>query len=220
MPSAVVPLAGLPARFLVGALSQPQFPPDDLPEVALAGRSNVGKSSLLNRLLSRRNLARVSRTPGRTREINFFALGEQARLVDLPGYGYAAVGRSQRLVWDRVAEAYFQSRRTLRGVVLLIDLRRGLLPSDLDLIDYLAQRGIGFLPVATKIDKLNANPRRQALIELARSIDHSTRLSMTPPIPVSSLTGDGIAALWQQLEKVLGDAAIHSANPDQPENGT
>lgn len=199
-------LAGHPAQFLVGAVSRHQFPPDDLPEVAFAGRSNVGKSSLLNRLLNRRNLARVSRTPGRTREINFFAIREQVRFVDLPGYGYAAVGRDQRLVWDRVAESYFKERRCLRGVILLIDLRRGLLESDLELIAYLETRGIGFLPVATKIDKLNANPRRQSLLTLEKSLKEQTKLAMAPPLAVSSLDGTGIPTLWEQLERILAAA--------------
>ncbi|MBF0272759.1 MAG: YihA family ribosome biogenesis GTP-binding protein [Magnetococcales bacterium] len=197
--------AGLSSQFIAGAVSRQQFPPDDLPEVAFAGRSNVGKSSILNRLLNRRNLARVSRTPGRTREINFFLVGTQGRFVDLPGYGFAEVGRNQRLVWDRVAEAYFNERRSLRGVILLLDPRRGLLDSDLELIAYLEERGIGFLPVATKIDKLKANPRRQALMTLAGQIRESTRLAMAPPVAVSSLNGDGVAELWQHLEKILGD---------------
>ncbi|MBF0628982.1 MAG: YihA family ribosome biogenesis GTP-binding protein [Magnetococcales bacterium] len=197
-------LAGLPSQFLVGAVARQQFPPDDLPEVAFAGRSNVGKSSLLNRLLNRRNLARVSRTPGRTREINFFAVGTQGRFVDLPGYGFAAVGRNQRLVWDRVAEAYFTERRSLRGVILLLDLRRGLLDSDLELVAYLEERGIGFLPVATKIDKLNGNPRRQSLVTLTERIRTNSRLAMAPPVAVSSLNGDGLGELWQLLERILG----------------
>ncbi|MBF0416766.1 MAG: YihA family ribosome biogenesis GTP-binding protein [Magnetococcales bacterium] len=196
-------LAGHPALFLVGAVSRHQFPPDDLPEIAFAGRSNVGKSSLLNRLLNRRNLARVSRTPGRTREINFFSIRDQARFVDLPGYGFAAVGRQQRLVWDRIAESYFNERRCLRGVILLIDLRRGLLDSDLELIAYLETRGIGFLPVATKIDKLNANPRRQALLVLEKELKQQTKLAMSPPLAVSSLDSSGIPTLWEQLEKIL-----------------
>ncbi|MBF0614503.1 MAG: YihA family ribosome biogenesis GTP-binding protein [Magnetococcales bacterium] len=196
-------LSTQPAHFLTGAVSHNQFPPDDLPEIALAGRSNVGKSSLLNRLINRRNLARVSRTPGRTREINFFTLGTLARLVDLPGYGYAAVGQHQRLIWDRVAEAYFSNRRSLRGVILLIDLRRGLLPADLELIHYLEQRGIGFLPVATKIDKLNTNPKNQALRTLTQTLQQHTRLAISPPMPISSLTGTGIPELWQQLNQIL-----------------
>ncbi|MEO5347301.1 MAG: ribosome biogenesis GTP-binding protein YihA/YsxC [Magnetococcus sp. YQC-9] len=214
MNSATPSLAGQPSHFLVGALSGHQFPPDDLAEVAFAGRSNVGKSSLLNRLLNRRNLARVSRTPGRTREINFFAVGSQGRFVDLPGYGYAAVGAKQRMVWDRVAEAYFKQRRCLRGVILLIDLRRGLMDLDLDLIAYLEARGIGFLPVATKIDKLNANPRRQALITLEKSLKEQTRLAMAPPLAVSSLSGDGLAALWAQLEKILATEDASLATED------
>ncbi|MBF0165932.1 MAG: YihA family ribosome biogenesis GTP-binding protein [Magnetococcales bacterium] len=202
LPASIHP--GLPSRFIVGAVSRQQFPPDDLPEVAFAGRSNVGKSSLLNRLLNRRNLARVSRTPGRTREINFFTVGEHGRFVDLPGYGYASVGRTQRLTWDRVAGDYFSERRCLRGVILLLDLRRGLLTLDTDLVTFLEERGIGFLPVATKIDKLNANPRRQALLTLTRQLNETTRLAMTPPVAVSTLTGDGIGELWHHLTKILG----------------
>ncbi|MBF0126466.1 MAG: YihA family ribosome biogenesis GTP-binding protein, partial [Magnetococcales bacterium] len=195
--------AGMASKFITGAVASHQFPPDDLPELAFAGRSNVGKSSLLNRLLNRRNLAKVSRTPGRTREINFFAVGERGRFVDLPGYGFAEVGRGHRSVWDQVANAYFSQRRNLRAVILLLDLRRGLTEADQEVVAFLEARGIGFVPVATKIDKLNSNPKRQALLTLADGLRRTTRLAMTPPLPVSSLKGDGIGALWQQLEQIL-----------------
>lgn len=191
------------ATFLLGAVSAHQFPPEDLPEVAFAGRSNVGKSSLLNRLLNRRNLAKVSRTPGRTREINFFEVGAAGRFVDLPGYGFAAGGgASQRSVWDRVADAYF-TRRSLRGVILLLDLRRGFMESDAEVVAFLEARGIGFLPVATKIDKLSGNSRRQALAQLTGRLRQETRLAMAPPLPVSSLNGDGLPELRRQLGAIL-----------------
>ncbi|MBF0294948.1 MAG: YihA family ribosome biogenesis GTP-binding protein [Magnetococcales bacterium] len=195
--------AGMAARFLTGAVESRQFPPDDLPELAFVGRSNVGKSSLLNRLLNRRNLAMVSRTPGRTREINFFAVGQGARFVDLPGYGHAAVAAGQRATWDRLADAYFSSRRNLRAVVLLLDARRGFTGLDAGAVEFLEARGIGFLPVVTKIDKLNANPRRQALLALEAELRSNTRLAMAPPVPVSVLRGDGIPELWRHLERIF-----------------
>ncbi|MEO5331481.1 MAG: ribosome biogenesis GTP-binding protein YihA/YsxC [Magnetococcus sp. YQC-5] len=195
--------AGLTAKFITGAVAAHQFPPDDLPELAFAGRSNVGKSSLLNRLLNRRKLAKVSRTPGRTREINFFAVGEQGRFVDLPGYGYARVSQDQRSVWDQVADAYFSNRRCLRAVVLLLDLRRGFIGSDQEVVTFLEARGIGFLPVATKTDKLNSNSRRQALSALTTQLQQTTRLAMAPPVAVSILNGDGIPELWQHLGQIL-----------------
>lgn len=202
--------AGLASKFITGAVAPHQFPPDDLPELAFAGRSNVGKSSLLNRLLNRRNLARVSRTPGRTREINFFSVGEHGRFVDLPGYGFAKVTQGQRSVWDKVAMAYFSNRRCLRAVILLLDLRRGFTDADVEVVAFFQEYGIGFVPVATKIDKLNSNPRRQALITLAQRLKQETRLAMTPPIPVSALHGDGLPELWQHLEGILA-----GPQPDQ-----
>ncbi len=195
--------AGLSSKFLVGAVRKQQFPPDDLAELAFAGRSNVGKSSLLNRLLNRRNLARVSRTPGRTREINFFAVGQQGRFVDLPGYGFAQVSTAQRSVWDQVAMAYFAHRRSLRAVILLLDLRRGLIDVDLSVVQFLEEQGIGFIPVATKIDKLHSHPRRQALITLTKQLQQTTHLAMTPPIPISALNGEGLPLLWHHLEQIL-----------------
>ncbi|MBF0181141.1 MAG: YihA family ribosome biogenesis GTP-binding protein [Magnetococcales bacterium] len=196
------------STFLTGAVERRQFPPDDLPELAFVGRSNVGKSSLLNRLLNRRNLAKVSRTPGRTREINFFAVGQGARFVDLPGYGHAEVGAGQRAAWDQLADAYFSGRRNLRAVILLLDARRGITGLDAEVVTFLEARGIGFLPVVTKIDKLNANPRRQALLSLTAELQRATRLAMTPPIPISALHGDGIPELWGHLERIF-------ASPDQ-----
>ena len=194
------------ARFITGAVNSRQFPEERLPEAAFAGRSNVGKSSLLNKLLNRRKLARVSRTPGRTREINFFSVGNRWMFVDLPGYGYARVQRQQRQVWDQAIGGYLNQRRALRAVILLLDPRRGVTDLDQALIDYLEKEGIAYLPVATKIDKLKSNPRRQALLQMTRQLQQKARFSLLPVVPVSALSGYGTLGLWQRLEEILGEA--------------
>jgi GTP-binding protein len=195
--------SGHNAEFVTGAVNPEGFPSDDLPETAFAGRSNVGKSSLLNRLLGRRKLARVSRTPGRTREINFFLIDKKISFVDLPGYGYARVEKQKRDVWDRSIGGYFSSRRNLRGVILLLDLRRGVTDLDRALMQLLAEQGISYLPVATKIDKLRSNPKRQALKELTKTIETSPGFPILPIVPVSALSGDGIPILWQRIDEML-----------------
>ncbi|MBF0196045.1 MAG: YihA family ribosome biogenesis GTP-binding protein, partial [Magnetococcales bacterium] len=186
------------SEFITGAVNPNGFPPDNLPETAFAGRSNVGKSSLLNRLLVRRNLARVSKTPGRTREINFFLVDKKLSFVDLPGYGYARIEKLKRHVWDKSISGYFSSRRNLRGVILLLDLRRGITDLDKALMELLAQQGISYLPVATKIDKLRANPRRQAIKELTKTIQSAPGFAILPIVPVSAHTGEGMHLLWQR----------------------
>lgn len=195
------------ARFVLGAVSAQQFPTDDSAEIAFVGRSNVGKSSLLNRVLNRRNLARVSRTPGRTREINFFRVGERWWFVDLPGYGYANVAQSQRSVWDQLIGGYFEKRGTLRAVILLLDLRRGLTNLDQEILTHLDQQGIPALPVATKVDKLNQNNRRKALLSLEETLQEASPFILTPVVPVSALNGKGVPNLWQRLLEILADPA-------------
>ncbi len=191
------------ARFVTGAVAPRQFPEERLPEVAFAGRSNVGKSSLLNKLLNRRKLARVSRTPGRTREINFFQVDDRWLFVDLPGYGFAQVQHRQRKVWDQVIGGYLNQRRTLRAVILLLDPRRGVTDLDQGVIDHLEREGITYLPVVTKVDKLKSNPRRQALRTLERQLQQQARFALLPVVPVSSRSGDGIQALWRRLAEIL-----------------
>ena len=204
------------AHFILGAASTQQFPIDDLAEIAFVGRSNVGKSALLNRVLHRRNLARVSRTPGRTREINFFRVGKRWWFVDLPGYGYAKVAKSKRLVWDQLIGGYFEQRRNLRAVILLLDLRRGLTDLDQALLTHLDHLGIPSLPVATKVDKLNSNSRRQALLDLEKTLRQASAFILIPAVSVSSLNGDGIPVLWQRLRQILATPTKTTANnPDR-----
>ena len=162
-------------------------PESGLPEVAFAGRSNVGKSSLLNRLVRRRALARVSRTPGRTQEINFFRVNDAFVLVDLPGYGYARVSKERREQWRPLIEGYLSSSPSLRGVVLLIDVRHEPTSDDRAMLDYLAGTGVPTLVVVTKVDKLSATqaPARVDALRAALGLDP------TQVIAFSATTGAG-----------------------------
>jgi GTP-binding protein len=142
------------AEFVVSALVAAQYPVEGLPEVAFAGRSNVGKSSLINCLLQRKKLVRTSRTPGQTRMINFFRINGEFFFVDLPGYGYAKAPASLRASWGPMMEAYFKRRETLRGVIQIMDIRHPPTPDDLSLWAWFEERGIPAIPVLTKADKI------------------------------------------------------------------
>ena len=145
-----------PASFIMGAVSVEGLPAPDLPEVAFAGRSNVGKSSLINGLVNRHGLARASNEPGRTREVNFFLLDDRLRLVDLPGYGWAKVSRGVAKKFQDLGRAYLRGRPNLRRVYLLIDSRHGLKPADAEAMDALDQAAVSYQIVLTKADKLKA----------------------------------------------------------------
>ncbi len=143
-----------PARFIAGVAASPALPPDGLPEIAFAGRSNVGKSSLVNALTGRRMLARISNTPGRTRQLNFFELGGELMLVDLPGYGYAAAAKSAIESWTRLVRSYLRQRASLRRVCLLLDARHGIKDPDRPMLQLLDMAGVSYQAILTKIDKL------------------------------------------------------------------
>lgn len=170
-----------------------------LPEVAFAGRSNVGKSSLLNRLVGRRKLARVSRTPGRTQEINFFRLNDAIVLADLPGYGFARVGKDRRRTWRALIEGYLGGSPALRGVVLLVDARHDPSPDDLAMREYLGELGVPVLIALTKWDKLNATARRAQLAALATALD----VSEDQVVPTSAETGHGRDELAEALVALI-----------------
>lgn len=199
--------------FETSATRRSEWPPPDRLEVAICGRSNVGKSSLLNCLLGRRALARVSRTPGRTRLLNFFTVGlvgEGAgaqvlplRIADLPGFGYAEVSREERSRWQPMLEEYLSGRESLRAVVLLCDSRRALdkdaprlLFDELELMAYLSEHGRAVLPVLTKSDKLSKSERKPAAEALRR-------LCRRRPIIHSSLNDEGTDELWQRLARAV-----------------
>jgi GTP-binding protein len=162
-------------------------PENTLPEIAFAGRSNVGKSSLLNRLVRRKAFARVSRTPGRTREINFFEVNRRFVLVDLPGYGYAQISKDRRAEWRPLIEGYLRGSPNLRGVVQLIDVRRDPSDDDLQMLDFLGDVGAPTIVVITKVDKLSPRAAAARVDELTKSLG----LDADQVIPFSAHTGAG-----------------------------
>lgn len=171
------------ARFLASSAGPADMPPPGPPEIAFAGRSNVGKSSALNALAGRKRLAFSSKTPGRTQTINFFALGEGARLVDLPGYGYAKVPHAVRAQWGTLVGGYIASRETLVGVVLVMDARHPLTPLDLQLIEFIGS--VRLLALLSKADKLTKAQQSNTLASVQASLRADVRL-------FSSLTRQGV----------------------------
>ncbi|MDD4168811.1 MAG: ribosome biogenesis GTP-binding protein YihA/YsxC [Desulfotomaculaceae bacterium] len=176
------------AEFVTSAVKPEHYPAGELCEVALAGRSNVGKSSLLNKLVNRKGLARTSNTPGRTRLINFFIVNGLFYLVDLPGYGYAKVPVSERESWRRMITTYLQKRENLKGILLLIDSRHPPFAQDIQMYGWFKENGIPVLVVTTKADKLS----RSKLLRSMQVIKGN--LSMSPKdvlVPFSAVTGQG-----------------------------
>ena len=193
------------ATFLRAAALPADLPPPGPPEVAFAGRSNVGKSSAINALLGRNGLARVSKTPGRTQTINFYALGDTARFVDLPGYGYARVPQTLRAQWRELVSAYLQSARALVGVVLIMDARHPMTPLDLQLIEWLGE--LRLLVLLSKADKLS----RAAQGTLVRDVRGELgRASVTL---FSSVTRQGVEECRDLLAEWLGEQAAEIKNP-------
>lgn len=192
-------------QFLLSAMAAAQFPVPDLPEIAFLGRSNVGKSSLLNALTGEKP-AKVSSTPGRTRAINFFALldpSQRRRLVfaDLPGYGYAKISKSISAGWPAFIEPYLAIRSTLRLCICLVDSNVPAQQSDRQLIDWLRAAGRDFAVVATKIDRLSGNERTRNLLALKKGLE------LDEVLPISSKTGYGMKELWSRIETAAGEAA-------------
>jgi GTP-binding protein len=183
-----------PVVFLMGAAQIPQLPPPDLPEVAFAGRSNVGKSSIINALTNRKDIARASTEPGRTREVNFFVLDERLRLVDLPGYGFARASKVDAKKFQNLGRSYLRGRPNLKRVFLLIDARHGLKPPDTEALDALDQAAVSYQVVLTKADKLKA-------AEVAPMVDKTlAAISKRPAafprvLATSSWTGFGMPEL-------------------------
>ncbi len=187
-------------EFLCSAVKKSQYPDESLPEIAFAGRSNVGKSSLINLLTNSRSTAKVSSSPGKTRTINFFLINGGFRIVDLPGYGYARVSRSTSEDWGRMMEEYLSGRPNLKKVVQLVDIRHEPSAQDVQMYDYLRYYGLSGLIVATKADKVSRNElnKNVALIKRTLNADESDII-----IPVSALKKTGADRLLDQMEKVL-----------------
>jgi GTP-binding protein len=192
----------LDAEFVAGATALGQLPAPTFAEVAFAGRSNVGKSSLINNLVQRKKLVRTSSAPGCTRAINIFRIrlrtdGEEAHLdlVDLPGYGYAQRSKAERKSWGPLIEGFIRDRPGLRGAVVIIDVRRGVQDDDFQLLEFLDSVSVTPILVATKIDKLPASKRKPALAAIRKEIGR-------PVIAYSSVSGDGRESLWRRILSV------------------
>ena len=183
-----------PCAFEAAASVPAELPPPGLPEIAFAGRSNVGKSSLINALTRRKSLARTSQTPGRTRLVIFFDLGAQLRLVDLPGYGYARAGKTDMARWAETIRFYLENRQTLRRVALLIDARRGLMANDVEAMDFLDAVAAPYQVVLTKCDKIKAGERETRVTEIGEAIARRPA-SVSSIATTSAAKGLGIAEL-------------------------
>ena len=192
----------LRAEHVTTAAAPDQFPREGVPEIAVLGRSNVGKSSLVNRLVSRKRLARTSRTPGKTRLVQFFRVErehDELLLVDLPGYGFARVSRSERKSWQVLVESYMEWRDPLRGAVLLQDVRRDLSEDETLLLEWLAERAIPAILAITKVDKLK--PGRRA--ERVRALEAAARLPAGRVVATSAEKGLGVQELWKAIDRLL-----------------
>lgn len=189
------------ADFIITAVKPSGYPPPGPPEVAFSGRSNVGKSSLINTLTKRKKLVRVSGTPGRTQQINFFSINQDAlRLVDLPGYGYAKVPMAVKAAWRPMVEAYLSGRETLAAVVVILDIRREPTADDFMLLDWLRSLRVTTLVAITKADKLSNNQQVSRLAKLRPAL---APFDPTPTL-FSALTGQGREKLWERICEAAG----------------
>jgi GTP-binding protein len=193
------------ADYTTSVHETPQLPPDDGIEVAIAGRSNCGKSSLINRVCGRKELARTSGTPGRTRQLVFFRLDDRRRLVDLPGYGFAAVGADLKRHWQGLIQRYLERRAALAGVVLVMDIRHPLKDLDVQLAEFALDRGLALHAVLTKADKLGRGRRAEALRRVRVQIGDAATVQV-----FSSMSGEGV----DELQAVL--AAWLQVDADSP----
>ncbi len=186
-------------EFIKSATKPSHYPESDLPEIAFAGRSNVGKSSLINVLVNRKNLVRTSSTPGRTQLINFFNVNGRFTLVDLPGYGFAKVPLAVKKEWGPMMEAYFATRENLKGVVLIFDIRRTPTADDRQMLQWLRAYGIPAVLVVTKCDKVTRNERAKQAAVIARALD----VTKDDLCFFSALSRDGKDEVWERIERLL-----------------
>ena len=190
-------------EFLISAFRAAQYPPPDRPEVAFAGRSNVGKSSLINVMINRKNLARTSSTPGRTQSINYFRIGESLFFVDLPGYGFARVPINVKKSWQKMVETYLRERSSLRAVVVILDIRRDPNSADLDLLNWLGHYHITSIPVLTKADKLSRQKVDKQTALIARRIKE---ICTVAPTVFSAKNRQGRDLIWDKIHTACREA--------------
>ncbi|MBP5427104.1 MAG: YihA family ribosome biogenesis GTP-binding protein [Clostridiales bacterium] len=188
------------ANFEISAVDKNQYPNASLPEVALVGRSNVGKSSYINMMLNRNNIARTSQTPGKTREINFYNIDKKLYFVDLPGYGYAKVSKEKKETWGDILEAYLNKRQQLKLVIHLVDIRHKPTQDDVIMSNWVKQRGVEYLVLASKLDKISKSQVRQRLLEIKNTLMLPEDFSI---IPYSIKDKKTREIIWSNIEKKI-----------------
>lgn len=188
------------AEFIISAASREQYPKTQLPEIALAGRSNVGKSSFINRMIGRKSLVRTSAKPGKTRTLNFYNINDRAMFVDVPGYGYAKVSKKEREKWGRMMEEYFEEREVLQVVVLITDLRHKPTHDDCQMYEYVKYLGYPVIVIATKLDKLPKSKHHKQLQQVKQTLNLAEEDVI---IPFSAITGEGKELVWRQLKSFI-----------------
>ena len=186
--------------FVKGVVSLDGFPPDDRPEVCFAGRSNVGKSSLLNAITKRKSLARTSNTPGRTQQINYFSVSNKLYIVDLPGYGYAKAPLYEVKKWQKLIYSYMSGRRNLKRIFLLIDIRHGIKSNDIEIMELLDEAAVNYQIIFTKCDKIKGQVLENLVMEYTKSLD--LQIAVYPEVIISSAQKkEGIEIIRSEIEK-------------------
>ncbi|RKQ37928.1 ribosome biogenesis GTP-binding protein YihA/YsxC [Oceanobacillus halophilus] len=188
------------AEIVISAVSKKQYPNEGIPEIALAGRSNVGKSSFINKLINRKSLARTSSKPGKTQTLNFYKINESFFFVDVPGYGYAKVSKKEREKWGTMMEEYFQSRETLKAVVLITDIRHEPTKDDIQMYDFLKYYELPVMVVATKLDKVPKSKRPKHIKRTKQTLQMETDDVL---LPFSSETGEGKDEAWRYIKQYI-----------------
>ena len=187
-------------KFVISAVSEKQYPDSNLLEVAFAGRSNVGKSSLLNSLVGRKNLAYKGNTQGKTRQINFYNIDDEIHCVDLPGYGYAAVSKGEKNLWAKVVEGYLNVRPQLYLVIMLVDIRHKPSKDDVQMYSWIKKCGVNHIIAVTKSDKIGRSAVPAQLKLIRETLEAGPEVAM---IPVSSLTKKGVDKLWEAIDSFI-----------------
>lgn len=188
------------AEIEISAVSQAQYPISNLPEIALAGRSNVGKSSFINKMINRKSLVRTSAKPGKTQTLNFYSINDAFYFVDVPGYGYAKVSKKEREKWGQMMEEYFETRDVLKLVVLIVDSRHDPTKDDLQMAEYLDYLELPLLVIATKLDKVPRSKRHKQLKATKAQFAPYENVTI---IPFSAETGENKEIIWREIEKYL-----------------
>jgi GTP-binding protein len=194
------------SEFIISAVKQSQYPTDGLPEIALAGRSNVGKSSLINMLVNRKKLARTSSAPGKTQTINFYKINNEFHLVDLPGYGFAKVSKKNKEEWGRIIEEYLTSRENLIEVLQLVDIRHKPTQQDKQMYNWIKYFGYKGIVVATKLDKLKRSQRQKHINTIRKELEMNQDDIL---VPISSMNREGKEVLWEAICKVFIEKGLN-----------